>query len=293
MEQIRPVQIVTPHASPALQKYARELGVDLTLIKGRGSKGRILKEDVNNRVKQLVALAAGKPPAEVAETPSTPVIDFSKFGDTEIGRLSRIKRVSSSHLHRAWMSIPHVTNHDEVDMDDGLVIPVIRGVERKNIFDLGAELVKVSERARSGKLRLKDFEGGCISISSLGRISGTGFTPIINSPEVAILGLSRTQIKPWWNDMEFEPRIILSISLSYDHCVIDGAEAARYLVFLKGLLNDWRRILILSTCAPRGAVLLAAESASSGSGNPPQPVSSLGPVWVTNPVKRRQRGDRP
>ncbi len=299
-----------PHASPGVRRFARELGADLTQVSGSGPKGRILQEDVKKWVKQQLAAAGRGGAATGAGIPEIPAVDFSKFGEVETISLSRIKRISGQHLQRAWLNIPHVTQHDEaditeleefrqslkdeaaregiritllgfvlkimvsalkkfpsfnasihpngenlilkkyfhvgvaVDTPNGLVVPVLRDVDRKSIFDLARELGEISERARDGKLSPTDMQGGCISISSLGGIGGTSFTPIVNAPEVAILGLSRARMSPVWNaeNEEFEPRLMLPLSLSYDHRVIDGAEAARFCAYLTRALADMRRI---------------------------------------------------
>jgi pyruvate dehydrogenase E2 component (dihydrolipoamide acetyltransferase) len=303
-----------PYASPAIRKFARELGVDLNRVNGSGDKGRILREDVAGFVK--AAMAA--PPAAAAPSmgglrldfPELSKSDFSRYGEIEKQSLTRIQRISAGHLHRNWVGIPHVTQHDEaditdmeafrranaeeaaargfkltplvflmkamvaslrkfprfnasldadgetlilkkyfnigiaVDTPDGLVVPVIRNCERKGIMELAEELGEVSARARDGKLKPQDIQGGCISISSLGGIGGTAFTPIINAPEVAILGVSRSSMKPVWNGSEFKPRLMLPLSLSYDHRVIDGAAAARFTRFLASQLEDLRRLTL-------------------------------------------------
>jgi len=303
-----------PYASPAVRKFARELGVDLARVSGGGDKGRILRDDVAAYVKS--ALRGGGPSGAPAigglklDFPALPEFDFSRYGETERQPLSRIQKISAGHLHRNWIGIPHVTQHDEaditdleafrqanaddalaqgfkltplvflikamvaslkkfprfnasldpdgemlvikkyynigiaVDTPDGLVVPVIRNCERKGIMDLAAELAEVSARAREGKLKPQDIQGGCISISSLGGIGGTGFTPIINAPEVAILGVSRSRMQPVWNGAEFKPRLMLPLSLSYDHRVIDGAAAARFTRFLASRLEDLRRLTL-------------------------------------------------
>ena len=303
-----------PYASPAIRRFARELGVDLSRVSGSGDKGRILRDDVKAFVKS--ALRGGGPSAKPAigglnlDFPALPEIDFSRYGETERQPLSRIQRISAGHLHRNWVGIPHVTQHDEaditdmeafrqanaedakargfkltplvflikamvaslkrfprfnasldpdgetlilkkyfnvgiaVDTPDGLVVPVIRDCERKGIMELAAELGEVSARARDGKLKPQDIQGGCISISSLGGIGGTAFTPIINAPEVAILGVSRSRQQPVWDGSEFRPRLMLPLSLSYDHRVIDGAAAARFTRFLASRLEDLRRLTL-------------------------------------------------
>ena len=300
---------VPPHASPAIRKFARALGVDLARVSGSGPKSRITREDIQGFVKRSLAQA----PAAAAPGlgfPPAPEIDFSRFGAVETLPLTRIQKLSGPNLHRNWVSIPHITQHDDaditeleafrvslrgeaekrgiklsllpfvmkavaaslkafptfnaslapngetlilkrychvgvaVDTPEGLVVPVIRDVDRKSVFELAAELADVSQRARSKKLRGTDLEGGCFTISSLGGIGGTAFTPIINAPEVAILGLSRSQMKPVYRDGQFVPRLMLPLSLSYDHRVIDGALGARFVVHLGTTLADLRRILL-------------------------------------------------
>ena len=294
------------YASPAVRRFARELGVDLSRVKGSGRKGRILKEDVQGFVKKVMA----EPAAGGTALPPMPVIDFSKFGDIERQPLSRIQQVSLTNLHRSWLHVPHVTQHDEanvteleafrkvhadqakargfnltpvaflmkasvaalqrfprvnssldpdeehvilkkyyhlgiaVDTQQGLVVPVIRDADQKGIFELAEELGEVSERARQGKLQLDEIHGASFTITSLGGIGGTAFTPIVNAPEVAILGVSRTQRKPVWNGEEFEPRLMLPISLSYDHRIIDGAMAVRFTTYLSQVLTDIRQLLL-------------------------------------------------
>jgi pyruvate dehydrogenase E2 component (dihydrolipoamide acetyltransferase) len=302
------------HASPAVRRFARELGVDLSKVKGSGPKERVLKEDVQAFVKR--ALAAPAPSAGGAGAglgfalPPMPSIDFSRFGPVEPKALSRIKKISGANLHRNWVAIPHVTQNDEVDITEmeafrkqigdeaqkqgvrltplaflikacvaalrqfpsfnaslspdgenlilkkyyhigvavdtpnGLVVPVIRDADQKGVVALAKELGEVSARMREGKISPADMQGGTFSISSLGGIGGTHFTPIINAPEVAILGVSRSSMKPVWKDGTFVPRLILPISLSYDHRVIDGAEGARFITYLSGVMGDIRRLIL-------------------------------------------------
>ena len=309
------------HASPSIRRFARELGVDLTrVVKGSGPKGRILKEDVQGFVKQVMSGtfkpaslgegATGGLPAGYMGIPPIPPVDFSKYGPIETQPLSRINKLSGANLHRAWLNIPHVTHQDEaditeveafrvsltdeakardvrvtmlgfllkasaaalkqfpafnasldatgenlilkqyihigvaVDTPDGLVVPVIRDVDKKSIFDLSAELGALSAKARNKKLGPGEMQGGCFTISSLGGIGGTAFTPIINAPEVAILGVTRSKMAPVWNGKEFTPRLLLPLSVSYDHRVIDGAQAARFTAYLARLLGDIRRLLL-------------------------------------------------
>ncbi|MCB1628560.1 MAG: dihydrolipoyllysine-residue acetyltransferase [Xanthomonadales bacterium] len=300
-----------PHASPGIRRYARELGVDLSQVRGSGRKGRIVREDVNGFVKQALARPAGAPAGGAAGGLSLlpwPKVDFSRFGEIDKQPLSRIKKISGANLARNWAMIPHVTHQEDaditemeafrkqvgseqkdvkitplvflikavvkalqrfpsfnasldetgenlvlkkyfhvgiaVDTPDGLVVPVLRDCDRKSLLDLARELGEVSARARDKKLRPDDMSGGCFSISSLGGIGGTSFTPIINAPEVAILGVCRSTLKPVWDGQSFQPRLLLPLSLSYDHRVIDGAEAARFAAFLAQQLSDVRRLLL-------------------------------------------------
>lgn len=299
-----------PHATPSVRLFARELGVDLTKLSGgSGRKGRILKDDVKNYVKQLVTASAATT-ASGAGIPPIPAVDFSQFGSIEEKPLSKIKRLTGQNLSRVWLNLPLVTYHDEVDigeMEDfrksvnagqvkdsvkitglvfimkalvasmrkypsfnsslsadgekqifkhyfhigiavdtpnGLVVPVIRDVDQKGIFQLSAELAEKSEQARLGKLKPADMQGGCITISSLGGIGGMAFTPIVNAPEVAILGVTRAKMQPVWNGSSFEPKLMLPLDLTYDHRVIDGAEGARFMETLKNYLGDIRRLLL-------------------------------------------------
>lgn len=300
------------YAGPGVRKLARELGVDLGRVKGTGRKDRITPDDLKAWVKNALATGTGSGGGSVDgfTWPAMPMIDFSKFGDIEEKPLARIRKVSARNLHRSWLHVPHVTQHDEadvtemeafrkghgeqakkegykltplafllkasaaalrafpdfnsslapdgeslilkkyvhigvaVDTPNGLVVPVIRDVDQKGLKQLAQEVVEASVKARDGKLLPKDFQGACFTISSLGGIGGTAFTPIVNAPEVAILGVSRTRMKPVWNGSDFEPRLMLPLSLSYDHRVIDGASAARFTVHLAGLLSDLRKLLL-------------------------------------------------
>lgn len=302
-----------PHASPSVRKFARELGVDLSQVKGSGKKSRILQDDVRQFVKSALSVSStargtqslGGGGLEILDWPK---VDFSKFGSVEVQPLSRIKKISGANLHRNWVMIPHVTNNDEADitaleafrkqlntefekegikftmlaflikavtmalkkfpefnasLDDdnlvlkqyynigfaadtpnGLVVPVVKDTDKKPISDIAQETRELAKAARDGKLSPKQMQGGCFSISSLGGIGGTTFTPIINAPEVAILGVSRQYMKPVWDGEKFAPRLCLPMSLSYDHRVIDGAAAARFNVYLAELLADFRRAMI-------------------------------------------------
>jgi pyruvate dehydrogenase E2 component (dihydrolipoyllysine-residue acetyltransferase) len=293
------------HAGPSVRKFARELGVDLTRVKGSGFKGRITHDDVKGFVKTSLAPAASSGAGTTARAPggggglpTIPAIDFAAFGPVETKPLSRIQKISGPRLHASWVNIPHVTQFDEADITDleatrnrlkekaaqagikltplafiiqacikglqkfpqfnasldpsgtnlifkkyfhigfaadtpnGLVVPVVHDADRKDIYKVARELGELSEKARAGKLSPNDMQGGCFTISSLGGIGGTAFTPIINAPEVAILGVSRSSMKPVYRDGNFVPRLILPLSLSYDHRVIDGATAARFTTFL-------------------------------------------------------------
>ncbi|MCR4297370.1 MAG: dihydrolipoyllysine-residue acetyltransferase [Gallionella sp.] len=295
------------HASPAIRRFAHELGADLSQVKGGGAKGRVTKNDVQNFIKAALAQPRGTGGLRVAEMP---IVDFAQFGAVEIRPLSRIRKLSGANLHRNWVSIPHVTQFEEaditemevfrkqlneeyaaqgikitplafllkavvealqqfpdfnasldasgenlvlkkyfhigvaVDTPDGLVVPVLRDVGCKGIVQLAKELGETSARARDKKLTAADMQGGCFTISSLGGIGGTAFTPIINAPEVAILGVSRSGMKPVHRDGAFAPRLMLPLSLSYDHRVIDGASAARFIVYLAQTLADIRRLAL-------------------------------------------------
>ncbi len=299
------------HASPAVRRFARELGVVLAQVGGSGPKGRILKEDVKQFVKAaLSGGAVAQPQGGGSAIPEIPAVDFSRFGEIENQPLSRIKKLSGKHLHACWLNIPHVTQFDEaditrleefrqsskedaekrgvrltplvfimkavvaalkefpqfnasldteneqlvikhyynlgvaVDTPNGLMVPVVREVDRKGVYDLAAELMDISARARDGKLKADDLQGGTFSISSLGGIGGTQFTPIVNAPEVAILGVARSQTRPVWNGTEFEPRLMLPLALSYDHRVIDGADGARFITRLNQLLREYCKVLL-------------------------------------------------
>jgi len=309
------------HASPTVRKFARELGVELALVAGSGPKGRITPEDVRAFVKGVMAggarpAAAGAPAAAGGGLPGLlpwPQVDFAKFGPIERVEMSRIKKLSGPNLHRNWVTIPHVTNHEDADITEleafrvqlnkenekakdvakltmlaflikacvatlkkfpdfnasidatsgdaiirksywnigfaadtpnGLVVPVIKDADKKGIFEIAAETSALAAKARDGKLAPADMQGGTFSISSLGGIGGTYFTPIINAPEVAILGVCRSGIKPVWDGKQFAPRLMLPLSLSWDHRVVDGASAARFNAHLAALLSDFRRVML-------------------------------------------------
>ncbi len=303
--------VVKPHASPAVRKFARELGVDLYKVRGSGPKQRITLDDVRGYVKGVVA-ASGQPAAAgdgaALGLIPWPKVDFAKFGPIEPKPLSRIKKLSGANLHRNWVMIPHVTNNDEADITDleafrialnkesdktgvkytmlgflmkavvaalkqypefnasldgdqliykkyyhigfaadtpnGLVVPVLKNADQKGLSEIAQEMSELAKKARDGKLSPAEMQGGTFSISSLGGIGGTHFTPIINAPEVAILGVSKSYMKPVWNGKEFVPQLTLPLSLSYDHRVIDGAAAARFNNVLRTLLGDFRRAVL-------------------------------------------------
>ena len=303
-----------PHASPSVRKFARELGVDLARVSGSGAKGRILIEDVQGFVKGVMAGGAAAPAAAGGGAAlgllPWPSLDFSKFGETSLEPLSRIKKISGPNLHRNWVMIPHVTQFDQADITEleefrksaneslaksgvkltmlafvikasvaalkkfpafnasldaggenlilkhfynigfaadtpnGLVVPVIKNADQKGLSQIAKEMGELSAQAREGKLKPADMQGATFTISSLGGIGGTSFTPIINAPEVAILGLSKSEIKPVWDGKAFAPRLMLPMSLSYDHRVIDGALGARFTVYLGDVLADMRKTLL-------------------------------------------------
>jgi pyruvate dehydrogenase E2 component (dihydrolipoamide acetyltransferase) len=297
----------TVYAGPAVRRLARELGVDLAKVKATGTHGRILKDDVDGYVR--AALSAPKA-AAAGGIPSIPMIDFSRFGQVETVALTRIRARGADNLHRSWLNVPHVTQHDEadvsdleafreelkaeaqakgikltplafivkatvamlkqfptfnasldasvrnmilkryyhiglaVDTPDGLVVPVLRNADQKGVFELAKDIETLSQKAQQNKLAVGDLQGASFTISSLGAIGGTAFTPIINAPEVAILGVSRLTVKPHWNGSAFEPRRMLPVSLSYDHRAINGAEAGRFVTSLCQSLKDMRRVLL-------------------------------------------------
>jgi pyruvate dehydrogenase E2 component (dihydrolipoamide acetyltransferase) len=302
------------HASPSVRKFARELGVELARVQGSGPKGRILLEDVQGFVKGVMAGGGAAPAAAGAGMGMSllpwPSLDFSKFGDTELQPLSRIKKISGPNLHRNWVMMPHVTQFDDADITEleefrksaneslaksgvkltmlafvikasvsalkkfpafnasldaagenlilkhyyhigfaadtpnGLVVPVVKNADKKGVAEIAREMGELSAQAREGKLKPADMQGASFTISSLGGIGGTKFTPIINAPEVAILGLSKSAIQPVWDGKQFVPRLIMPLSLSYDHRVIDGAMGARFIVYLGEVLADMRKTLL-------------------------------------------------
>ncbi len=287
------------HASPSVRQYARDLDIDLSLVIGTGSKGRISKDDLKLFIKNgLKEVGLGN---SLSGIPSVQYEDYSVYGATTELELSRIRRITGNHLSASWQNIPHVTQFDEadisnldsfrkeqnmsilafiikasaavlknfpyfnsslgstgetlilkkyinigiaVDTEKGLVVPVIRNVDDKSVSIIASELKEKSDLARKSRLKPEDFQGGSFTISSLGGISGTGFTPIVNAPQAAILGVSRSAMKPVWNGSEFKPRLMLPFSVSYDHRIIDGAEAARFTKYLGQLMEDIRRIIL-------------------------------------------------
>ena len=305
------------HASPSVRKFARELGVDLGRVTGSGPKGRILHTDIQGFVKSVMAGTTAAPAAAAAKGGGAgldllpwPSLDFSKFGETELQPLPRIKKISGPNLHRNWVMIPHVTQFEDADITEleefrkdsnnalaksgvkltmlafvikasvsalkkfpafnssldekgenlilkkyynigfaadtpqGLVVPVVKNADKKSISDIAKEMGDLSAAARDGKLKPADMQGATFTISSLGGIGGTAFTPIVNAPEVAILGLSKSSIKPVWDGKQFQPRLMLPLSLSYDHRVIDGAMGARFAAYLAEVLGDMRKTLL-------------------------------------------------
>jgi len=304
---------VAAHASPSVRAFARQLGVDLARVQGTGPKQRILQDDVQQFVKQAMSAAAtpgsgGITGGGALDLLPWPKVDFAKFGAVEVKPLSRIKKISGANLHRNWVMIPHVTNHDDADITEleafrvrlnkeneksgvkvtmlaflikaavsalkkfpefnasldgdsivykkyyhvgfaadtpnGLVVPVVKNADQKGVLAIAQEMGELSAKAREGKLGPADMQGGTFSISSLGGIGGTYFTPIINAPEVAILGVCRSATRPVWDGKAFVPRLILPLSLSWDHRVIDGAAAARFNAYYAALLADLRRVIL-------------------------------------------------
>jgi len=321
-----PDRVGLPHASPLVRQYARELGLPLESAKGSGPHGRVLIDDLKRKVRDHFSQEGGASGAGTTGIPTIPPVDFAAFGPVREAKLTRIQKLAGPNLHRSWLNVPHVTQHDEadvtdlerfrkerreaaserglklspllfvmkavvvalqefptlraslapeadrlfikdyfhlgiaVDTDRGLVVPVIRDVDRKGIFELAAEVSETAQRARNRKLKPDDLQGAVFTLSSLGGIGGTAFSPIVNAPEVAILGLSRTRVQAVWrgpsptelvasSDSEnpqgrFEPRLVLPLSLSYDHRVIDGAEAVRFTTRLARILEDPMLLLL-------------------------------------------------
>jgi len=301
------------HAGPAVRMTAREFGVELADVQGTGPKGRILKEDVQAYVKNMMQKAKQAPASGAAGgagIPAVPEVDFSKFGEIEEVPMTRLMQVGAANLHRSWLNVPHVTQFESsditeleafrvsqkavaekagvkltvlplllkacahllkelpefnaslapsgkavirkkyvhigfaVDTPDGLLVPVIKNVDQKSLLQLAAEAAELAEKARTKKLSPDAMQGACFTISSLGHIGGTGFTPIVNAPEVAILGVSKATMQPVWDGKAFQPRLMLPLSLSYDHRVINGAAAARFTKRLSELLADIRTMLL-------------------------------------------------
>ncbi|QNU64680.1 pyruvate dehydrogenase complex dihydrolipoyllysine-residue acetyltransferase [Vreelandella titanicae] len=304
------------HAGPAVRMLARELGVDLGLVKPSGPKDRVLKEDVQSYVKQAIAnQGKAQPGAAAAATggagiPPIPEVDFSQFGEVEEKPMGRLLKMGATNLHRSWLNVPHVTQFDEaditeleafrkamkaeaeaqgakltplpfmvkacafalrkfpqfnvslkgdgetlvwknyvhigiaVDTPDGLMVPVVRNADNKSLIEIAKEMAELGKKAQTKKLKRDEMTGGCFTISSLGSIGGTAFTPIVNAPEVAILGVSKAQMKPVWDGSAFQPRLMMPLSLSYDHRAINGADAARFTAFLADVLTDIRRLLL-------------------------------------------------
>ncbi len=304
----------TVHAGPAVRSVAREFGVDLSQVTGTGRRGRILKEDVQAYVKDALKQLAEKPKAGTVTggsgIPAIPEVDFSKFGEVEVEKLSKIAKVTRDNMSRCWLNIPHVTQFDKaditeleafrkemkdeaaksgvrltplpfmlkaiaialkahpkfnaslhadgehivykkyvnigmaVDTPNGLMVPVIKDADKKSIYELSNEAIELAGKAKDRKLKPAEMQGACFTISSLGGIGGTGFTPIVNAPEVAILGVSKADIEPRWNGKEFEPRKMLPLCLSYDHRAINGGDAGKFLTYLNSLLSDIRRLVL-------------------------------------------------
>lgn len=305
------------HASPSIRRFARELGVDLSVISGSSRKGRISKGDVASFVKGVMTSGTVQGSTNQATShgsaiPEVPAIDFSKFGEIEVQPLNRIKRLTATSLHRSWLNVPHVTHHDESNVNDleafrkqlnqeyakqnkgiklsplafivkavvnalqtypqfnsslepggenlilkkyvnigiavetpnGLVVPVLKGADKMSVGEIATAMGELAAKARDKKLTTRDMSGAGFTISSLGGIGGTSFTPIVNAPEVAILGVSRSKIQPIWDGEKFQPGTMLPLSLSYDHRVIDGAEAARFTRQIASVLEDVRRLAL-------------------------------------------------
>ncbi|MGO3700736.1 MULTISPECIES: pyruvate dehydrogenase complex dihydrolipoyllysine-residue acetyltransferase [Halomonas] len=305
------------HAGPAVRMLAREFGVDIGLVKPSGPKERVLKEDVQAYVKQVIANQgkAQAPGGAAAATggagiPPIPEVDFSQFGEVEEKPMGRLLKMGATNLHRSWLNVPHVTQFDEaditelenfrksmkaeaeaqgakltplpflvkacafalrkfpqfnvslkgdgetlvwknyvhigiaVDTPDGLMVPVLRDADKKSLIEIAKDMAELGKKAQTKKLKREEMTGGCFTISSLGSIGGTAFTPIVNAPEVAILGVSKAQMKPVWDGGAFQPRLMMPLSLSYDHRAINGADAARFTAFLADVLTDIRRLLL-------------------------------------------------
>ena len=307
-----PAKNTVIYAGPAVRRMARELGVDLGQVTGTGARGRVVKDDVSLFVKTSLANGGANGGAVAAGSgiPQIPEIDFARYGEVSLVPMSRILRRGATNLHRSWLNVVHVTQHDEaditeledfrrglkaegerrgnkitplafiakacafmltqhpkfncsldskvenlvmksyinigfaVDTPDGLLVPVVRDADKKGVWELAAEINELAAKARNKKLTPTDLQGGSFSISSLGSLGGTGFTPIVNAPEVAILGVAKLATKPQWNGTEFVPRKMLPLSLSYDHRAINGAEAGRFVTELSAVLADMRRVML-------------------------------------------------
>ncbi len=298
------------YAGPAVRKMAREIGVDLAVVPGSGPRGRIQKSDVKAFIKDALVNKKINQAAGGANIPPVPEIDFSKFGDVRIEKMSKLHKITATNMHRSWLNVPHVTAFDDVDITDledfrkqlkaeaeragvkvtplpfllkacakaltanpkmntslhadgeqliykeyvhigiavdtpaGLMVPVVHDVDKKTIFELAKETAELAQKAKERKLKPAEMQGGCFTISSLGSIGGTGFTPIVNTPEVAILGVSKLTVKPVWDGSVFQPKKMLPLSLSYDHRVVNGADAGKFFVFLGSILQDFRRLAL-------------------------------------------------
>jgi pyruvate dehydrogenase E2 component (dihydrolipoamide acetyltransferase) len=304
------------YAGPAIRKFAREMGVNLTSVKGTGDRNRVTKDDVKVYVKNVMtgkaslSSSASTSATGGAGIPNIPAVDFTQFGDIDLVPMTKIKKLTAQNMSRNWLNVPHVTQFDDADITDletfrkglkaeaekrgvkltplpfllkacaaalvaepsfnvslhhdgehmvhkkyvnigvavdspiGLVVPVIRDVDKKGLWELAEEFMVIIDKARNSKLGPKDMQGGCFTISSLGAMGGQGFTPIVNAPEVAILGVSRAEMKPKWNGSEFEPRNMLPLSLSYDHRAVNGADAGRFFTYLNAVIGDVRRLLL-------------------------------------------------
>lgn len=299
------------YAGPAVRKICREFGVELDQVPGTGPKGRVLKEDVQAYVKTSLANKTTSPSVVTGMgIPQVPEVDFAQFGDIDVQKMSKLHRLTSMNMQRAWLNVPHVTQFDDADITDleafrkglkpeaerrgvkvtplpflvkacaatlsahpqfnaslhadgehivyknyvhigvamdtpaGLVVPVVRDANKKSIWELAAELAELGVKAKERKLTPAEMQGGCFTISSLGGIGGQGFTPIVNTPEVAILGVSKLAVKPVWDGTEFVPRQMLPLSLSYDHRAVNGADAGRFFTDLGEILADIRRLAL-------------------------------------------------
>lgn len=314
-EPISHVEKIPPYSSPSIRLLARELDVHLPEVSGTGARGRIIRDDVINHVRAI--MQDNKEGDSQSRASSNiglprflpwPKVDFEKYGPITRCALSRIRKISGENLHRNWVNIPHVTNHEEADITEleafrrrinqeqansgvkvtllallikscavalkkfpefnasldgdelvlknyyhigfaadtphGLLVPVVKDVEQKGLLAIAQEVSDLAAKAREGKLTMEQVSGGCFTISSLGGIGGTYFTPIINAPEVAILGVSRARHQMIWNGQSAEPRLILPMSLSWDHRVIDGASAGRFNAYLADILMDMRRAMM-------------------------------------------------